>query len=72
MAKRRCFTAEIDPLYCEISIRRLEYYRATGLTGWQNGHAFETDPELKSAAQQGAEVGVERASSPLCSSQRLQ
>lgn len=72
MAGRRCFTAEIDPLYCEISIRRLEYYRATGLTGWQNGHAFETDTALKSAAQQGAEIGVERASSSLCSSQRLQ
>jgi DNA modification methylase len=38
---RRCFTAEIDPLYCELTIRRLEHFRATGEPGWQNGHAFE-------------------------------
>lgn len=41
---------EIDPLYCEISIRRLEQLRATGKRGWQNGNPFETeiatDPEL--------------------------
>ncbi len=40
---RKCFTAELDPVFCEITIRRLEHYRATGKTGWQNGHAFETD-----------------------------
>lgn len=39
--KRRCFTVDIDPIYCEIAIRRLEHYRKTGLTGWQNGHPFE-------------------------------
>lgn len=38
---RRCFTADIDPIFCEISIRRLEHYRASGATGWQNGNAFE-------------------------------
>jgi site-specific DNA-methyltransferase (adenine-specific) len=38
---RRCITADIDPIYCEITIRRLERFRKTGLTGWQNGHAFE-------------------------------
>lgn len=32
---------DVDPLYCEISIRRLEHYRQTGLAGWQNGHAFD-------------------------------
>ncbi len=40
---RRCRTADIDPLYCEISIRRLEHFRRTGRTGWQNGHAFERE-----------------------------
>ena len=39
---RKCFTAEIDPVFCEMAIRRLEHYRTTGKTGWQNGHAFET------------------------------
>lgn len=38
---RKCMTAEIDPLFCEITIRRLEHYRKTGRSGWQNGHAFE-------------------------------
>jgi site-specific DNA-methyltransferase (adenine-specific) len=41
---RRCFTLDVDPVFCEITIRRLEHYRCSGQTGWQNGHAFE--PEL--------------------------
>ena len=40
---RRCFTADIDPIYAEITIRRLERFRATGRVGWQNGHPFEGD-----------------------------
>ncbi len=40
---RRCFTADLDPLFCEITIRRLERFRATGLTGWQNDHPFSQD-----------------------------
>ena len=41
--KRRCFTVDIDPLYCEITIRRLENLRKTGKTGWQNDHAFVSE-----------------------------
>lgn len=41
--RRRCCTADIDPVFCEITIRRLEHYRATGKLGWQNGHAFEKE-----------------------------
>jgi site-specific DNA-methyltransferase (adenine-specific) len=33
--KRRCFTIDIDPIFAEITIRRLEHLRKTGLTGWQ-------------------------------------
>ena len=40
---RRCFTADIDPIYAEITIRRLERFRATGRIGWQNGHPFEDE-----------------------------
>jgi site-specific DNA-methyltransferase (adenine-specific) len=43
LAGRRCYTADIDPVYCEIVIRRLEHFRASGMTGWQNGHAFEKE-----------------------------
>ncbi len=32
---RRCVTCEIDPIFAEISIRRLERFRETGKTGWQ-------------------------------------
>jgi len=38
---RRCLTSDLDPIYCEISIRRLEHLRQTGKTGWQHGHPFE-------------------------------
>lgn len=38
---RRCLTADLDPIYCEISIRRLELLRESGKSGWQNGHPFE-------------------------------
>jgi site-specific DNA-methyltransferase (adenine-specific) len=44
MHNRVCYTCDIDPIYCEITIRRLEHFRATGRTGWQNEHAFV--PEL--------------------------
>lgn len=40
---RRCLTCDIDPLYCEIMIRRLERFRETGKTGWQNGNPFEEE-----------------------------
>lgn len=38
---RRCYTMDIDPIFCEITIRRLERYRDRGLLGWQGGHPFE-------------------------------
>lgn len=40
---RQCYTMELEPVFCEIAIRRLEHFRATGKTGWQAGHAFEKD-----------------------------
>lgn len=38
---RYCVTMDIDPIYCEIAIRRLELFRRCGLVGWQNGNPFE-------------------------------
>ncbi len=40
---RRCFTTDIDPVYCEIAIRRLEHFRQTGKTGWQNSNPFKEE-----------------------------
>jgi len=39
-ADRRCVTLDIDPMFAEISIRRLERFRKTGRTGWQRGDPF--------------------------------
>lgn len=45
--KRRCFTCDIDPVFAEITIRRLEHYRKTGQTGWQFKTPFpEVDVDL--------------------------
>jgi len=41
---RKVFTFDIDPIFAEISIRRLELYRKTGRTGWQWRNPF---PELE-------------------------
>ncbi|HCY75575.1 MAG TPA: site-specific DNA-methyltransferase [Ignavibacteriales bacterium] len=37
---RKCYTFDYDPVYCEISLRRLENYRETKKTGWQNSNPF--------------------------------
>jgi site-specific DNA-methyltransferase (adenine-specific) len=48
---RKCYTIDINPIYCEITIRRLENYRKTGKLGWQNSNPFEkeilSDKKLK-------------------------
>jgi DNA modification methylase len=49
---RRCFTMDIDPVFCEITIRRLERYRQTGLLGWQATHPFEGIVEIDEALGQ--------------------
>jgi DNA modification methylase len=48
--KRRCFTIDIDPVFAEIAIRRLENLRKTGATGWQYKSPFpevDTPPGIK-------------------------
>jgi site-specific DNA-methyltransferase (adenine-specific) len=47
---RKSITFDIDPIFSEITIRRLERYRATGKTGWQRDHPFEL--ELSSAPKE--------------------
>jgi site-specific DNA-methyltransferase (adenine-specific) len=42
--KRRCFTCDIDPVFAEITLRRLERYRKTGETGWQSDNPFPEVP----------------------------
>jgi len=40
---RTAYTADIDPIFAEVTIRRLERYRKTGKTGWQWQNPF---PEI--------------------------
>jgi DNA modification methylase len=40
LTRRACLTMDIDPIFCEITIRRLEQFRQTGRTGWQNSNPF--------------------------------
>lgn len=42
--KRRIFTFDMDPIFAEITIRRLEHYRKTGKAGWQWRNPF---PEIE-------------------------
>lgn len=49
--ERVCYTCDIDPIFCEIAIRRLEQFRATGKTGWQNDHAFTKELDGVSVSQ---------------------
>jgi site-specific DNA-methyltransferase (adenine-specific) len=45
MLGRRCLTCDLDPVFAELTIRRLEHYRLTGKTGWQGANPFpEIDP----------------------------
>ena len=46
---RRVYTFDIDPIFAEISIRRLERYRSTGKSGWHWENPFpEIIPDLGS------------------------
>jgi len=64
MLGRRCYTMDVDPVFCEIVIRRLENFRATGRTGWQNSNPFAAeiagDKGLQALVQpqEDQEVGV--------------
>ena len=42
---RRCVTLDLDPIYAEITIRRLERFRDCGRTGWQRAAVFEQDKD---------------------------
>ena len=44
--ERQVLTFDIDPVFAELSIRRLENYRETGRTGWQWRNPF---PEMEQA-----------------------
>jgi site-specific DNA-methyltransferase (adenine-specific) len=54
--QRRCCTCDIDPVFVEITIRRLERFRKTGKTGWQYKSPFpEVDIPLETTTTEEAE-----------------
>jgi len=54
--ERRCFTVDIDPIFVEITIRRLEHLRRTGKSGWQYKSPF---PEVDIGLEIGNDVEKE-------------
>jgi site-specific DNA-methyltransferase (adenine-specific) len=38
---RKVYTFDIDPVFAELTIRRLEHFRKTGKTGWGQNNPFE-------------------------------
>jgi site-specific DNA-methyltransferase (adenine-specific) len=66
---RRCFTADVDPVYCEIAIRRLERFREKGLLGWQNGRPFEEVPGDETYS--GTTATSSSLTASMCSAERV-
>jgi site-specific DNA-methyltransferase (adenine-specific) len=58
---RRCFTTDIDPIFAEIAIRRIERYRKTGKTGWQFESPF---PEVDLKLPQENEIDITTIDKP--------
>jgi site-specific DNA-methyltransferase (adenine-specific) len=62
MLKRKVYTFDIDPIFAELAIRRLEHFRKTGKTGFQvdnpfpevadliTEHKLKTNSEIKKTA----------------------
>ncbi len=54
LSGRRCLTCDNDPVFAELTIRRLEHYRQTGRTGWQTANPF---PEIPSGVAEERRQG---------------
>ena len=46
ISNRRCYTIDIDPIYCKIMVARLLHYRRTGDTGWGRKKILKDDQVL--------------------------
>jgi site-specific DNA-methyltransferase (adenine-specific) len=63
--RRRCVTCDIDPIFAEITIRRLEHFRCTGRTGWQAGNPFDLETSgLPAAIDERQPNPPQRTASP--------
>ena len=48
---RRCVTMDLDPIFAEITIRRLENYRKDSKLGWQSSNPFQAELDQINAAE---------------------
>jgi site-specific DNA-methyltransferase (adenine-specific) len=60
---RKVFTMDVDPLFAEITIRRLEHFRKTGKTGWQYDNPFPEVPmeALRPEAEEATAAATHRS-----------
>lgn len=59
LLNRKCYTIDYDPIYAEITIRRLERIRKENRTGWQNSNPFEDELSKSSlSSDTHSEVGT--------------
>jgi len=63
---RRCVTFDIDPVFAEITIRRLERFRQTGKTGWQASHPFVRELTETATDTPSQTDATQRKSRPVC------
>ena len=61
---RRCFTTDLDPVFCEITMRRLENYRMNNKTGWQNSNPFAkeitNDKKIRNYLKKRYQIGLKK------------
>lgn len=55
---RTCITFDIDPIFTEITIRRLEHFRRSGKTGWQNSNPFAEELVQQLGTEDAPTVGA--------------
>lgn len=60
LSGRRCLTMDNDAVFCEITIRRLESWRASGKRGWQNSNPFaaELDGTIDSIVDDSGQLSL--------------
>jgi DNA modification methylase len=67
MHGRKCYTMDINPVFCEIVIRRLEHFRRSGRTGWQNSNPFAAEIASDKALQAIMRETSDQESEIVCS-----
>lgn len=65
--KRRVFTFDIDPIFAELSIRRIEHFRRTADTGFQYTNPFPEIADFIFEQKQEADIAEQKKPTPQAS-----